>query len=294
MKNIQASTLASASKKVKYPVTKKRLYTVGQDSLLDLHRHGKIWHGSMIIGLYIEKRSHWDKGKSFKIKGVQEIAEETGYSTRHVRRCLQQLKDVGWLKQVSEPGAEKLQFEIYPFGEEARKARQTTAAPLDDSDPLGLLASGEISRSECIAWHHLNVGWQERLGESIPRSIRQWAKHIGLSARKLWDIFKPSGSRLFQRISTKTHATVLKVFPFLDESEAKVDRRALSEAEIQASYSEVVFTEPGVARYRGEQYRAKGDGFEKWVAALGTGFARWIFVSERVPPEVIEAFGSRT
>lgn len=286
---------ASQSKKVKYPVAKKRLYTVDKGSLLDLHSNGKIWHGSMIIGLYIEKRSHWDKGKSFKIQGIAEIAEKTRYSTRHVRRCLQQLKDVGWLRQVSEPGAEHLLFEIYPFGEEARKERQTTAAPLDDSDPLGLLGSGEISRSECIAWHYANVGWQERLGESIPRSIREWAKQIGISARKLWEIFKRSGSRLFQRISTKTHATVLKVFPFLDkETEVKADRRELSEDEIQASYSEVIFTEDSVARYRGEQYRASGSGgFERWFGASMNSFSRWIFVSKRVPPEVIEAFRSR-
>ena len=285
---------ASQSKKVKYPVAKKRLYTVGKGSLLDLHRHGKISHGSLIIGLYIEKRSHWDKGKSFKIKGISEIASATGYSTRHVRRCLQQLKDVGWLKQVSEPGAEKLQFEIYPFGEEARKDRQTTAAPLDNSDPLERLASGEISRGECIAWHYTNIGWQERLGESIPRSIRQWAKQIGISARQLWVIFKES--RLFQRISTKTHATVLKVFPFLEKAEVATatDRRALSEDEIQASYSEVVITEEGVARYRGEQYRASGGGFEKWFGASMNSFRKWIFVSERVPPEVKAAFEGRT
>ena len=209
-----------------------------------------------------------------------------------MRRCLEQLKEVGWLKQVSEPGAEYLMFEYYPFGEEARKDRQTTAAPLDDSDPLARLATGEISRSECIAWHYANVGWQERLGESIPRSLREWAQLTGISARKLWEVFKKS--RLFQRISTKTHATVLKVFPFLEKGEVKSDPRVLSEDEIQASYSEVIFTDDGTARYRGEQYRASGAGFEQWVAATGTRFAKWIFISERVPQEVKAAFEGRT
>ena len=277
------------SKKVKYPKRKRRLYATGEGSLLALHRHGKIWHGAMLIGLYIEKRAHWDKGRSFKFKGVAEIAEATGYSTRHVRRCLEQLKAVGWLKQISEPGAESLLFEFYPFGEDARKARQTTAAPLDDSDPLALLESGEISRSECIAWHYANVGWQERLGESIPKSIREWAKQTGISARKLWEIFKQSGSRLFQRMSTKTHATVLKVFPFLDEAKAAEDRRALSEAEIQASYSDVIFTDDGTARYRGEQYRALGIGFEYWKAET----QRWIFTVRDIPEAVKDAFGER-
>ena len=278
------------SNQVKYPKKKKRLYATGEGSLLALHQEGKIYHGAMLIGLYIEKRSHWDKGKSFKIHGVREIAEQTGYSERHVRRCLEQLKDVGWLKQVSEPGAAYLLFEIYPFGEDTRKVRQTTAAPLDASDPLSRLGNGEISRSECIAWHYANVGWQERLGESIPQSLQEWAKQTGISARKLWEIFKQAGSRLFQRMSTTTHATVLKVFPFLEEtSEPKTDSRALSEAEIQASYSKVIFTDEGTARYRGEQYRASGIGFEYWKAET----QRWIFTVRDIPEAVKEAFGER-
>lgn len=278
------------SKKVKYPKKKRRLYATGKGSLLALHQQGKIYRGAFIVGQYIEKRSHWDVGKSFKFKGVAEIAEQTGYSTRHVRRCLEQLKEVGWLKQTSEPGAEYLQFEFYPFDGEARKARQTTAAPLDDSDPLARLGADEISRSECIAWHYANVGWQERLGESNPKSIRQWAEQTGISARKLWEIFKQTGSRLFQRISTTTHATVLKVFPFLDEaSEPKADPRALSEAEIQASYSDVIFTDDGTARYRGEQYRQSGIGFEYWKAKT----QQWIFSNLLIPEAVKTAFGER-
>ena len=276
------------SKKVKYPTQKKRLYTVDKGSLLDLHREGTICHGAFLVGQYIEKRSDWDKGRSFKVKGVAEIAEQTGYSTRHVRRCLKELQEVGWLKQVSEPGAEYLQFEIYPFGEDARKDRQTTAAPLDDTDPLARLGAGEISRSECIAWHYANVGWQERLGESVPQSLRDWAQQTGLSARKLWEVFKES--RLFQRLSTKTHATVVKVFPFLEApSEPKADPRALSDAEIQASYSDVIFADDGTARYRGEQYRQSGIGFEYWKAVT----QRWIFTLGNIPEAVKTAFGER-
>ena len=273
------------TQQVKYPSSKKRLYTIDAGSLLDLHQRGKIWPGSLIVGSYIEKRSHWDKGRSFRIKGVAEIADATGYSSRHVRRCLEQLKEVGWLKQVSKPGAEYLQFEWYPFDPEARENRQTTSAPLDDSCPIQRLGSGEISRGECLTWHYANIDWQERLGETVPKSLREWAKVIGLSARKLWEVFKHSS--LFQRLSTQTHATVLKVFPFLsEEPDAPKDRRALSETEIQESYSGVQFTEEGFARYRGEQYRVKDLGFEKWIPHL----QGWIFVSMRVPPEVKAAF----
>ena len=276
-------------RKVKYPIQKKRLYTVDAGSLLDLQRRGKLWLGSFLIGQYIEKRCHWDKGRTFRIKGAKEISQATGYCVRHVYRCIDQLKEVGWLKDVAPAGASYWIFEIYPFGEEARKVRQTTVAPLDDTDPLVLLASGLISRVECVLWHYGNVGWQERLGETLPRSLRQWAEETGLSARAVWEVFKDSSSRLFEKLSTTTHATVLKVFPFLDPPEP-TDRRSLGETEIQASYSEVVFTDDGIATYRGEQYRRNGDWIERWVAK--TQF--WVYSSLGVPEEVKAAFEGRT
>ncbi len=272
--------------KAKYPVSKKRMYATGKDSLLDLHRRRKITKGSLIIGLWIEKRCNWDKGRTFRFKrGVHDMAEGTGYSTRHVRRCIDQLKEVGWMRDVSPDYAEWLQFEIYPFGEEARKDRETTAAPLDESDPLWKLGKGLITRAECIAWHYLNVGWQERLGETVNRSLSKWSEEIGLSARTLWSTFKSSD--LFQRISTTTRSTVLTVFPFLPTSEP-TDQQGLSETEIQASYSEVIF-DGHIARYNGEQYVSSGIGYKHYDVDR----RQWIFVATRVPVEVKEAFGDR-
>ena len=277
-----------SEKKVKYPVSKKRLYATGDQSLLDLHRRGKIWKGALLVGLYIEKRCHWDKGRSFKIKGIQEIADAIKYSPRHVRRCIDQLKAVGWMRQTSPEGAEYLIFEIAPFGEEARKDRETTAAPLDGSDPLVLLGKGEISRAECVAWHYLNVGWQERLGQTLPQSLSALSDLIGLSARTLWEVFKDESSRLFHRLSTTTHATVLKVFPFFLNLEPVEDPNAMSESEVQASYSEVIFKSE-TAHYHGEQYRSKGNGYVHYSLES----SKWIYVGTRVPDEVKEAFGDR-
>lgn len=274
--------------RVKYPVSKKRIYSHGEKSLLDLHRRGKIWKGALLVGLYIEKRSHWDKGRSFRIKGIQEIADAIKYSPRHVRRCIDQLKAVGWMQQTSPEGAEYLIFEIYPFGEEARKDRETTAAPLDGSDPLVLLGKGEISRAECVAWHYVNVGWQERLGQTLPQSLSALSDLIGLSARTLWEVFKDESSRLFHRISTTTHATVLKVFPFFFNIEPPEDPNAMSESEIQASYSEVIF-KGDIAHYHGEKYLSSGLGYEHYAS----DHRKWIYVGTRVPDEVKEAFGDR-
>ena len=277
------------ARKVKYPIQKKRLYTVDAGSLLDLQRRGKLWLGSFLIGQYIEKRCHWDKGRTFRIKGAKEISQATGYCVRHVYRCIDQLKEVGWLKDVAPAGASYWIFEIYPFGEEARKARQTTAAPLDASDPLALLGEGKISRTACALWHFANIDWQERLGESVPKSLRGWAEDTSLSARAIWEVFKDESCALFQRISETTHATVVKVFPFLDPPES-TDRRSLSEAAIQASYSEVVFTDDGVATYRGEQYRRNGEWIEQWRAKDQF----WVYSSLGVPEEVKAAFADRT
>ncbi|MXZ00194.1 hypothetical protein F4Y93_05925 [Candidatus Poribacteria bacterium] len=275
--------------KVRYPVRKKRLYATGKDSLLDLHRRGKIMKGSLIIGLYIEKRSHWDKGRTFRFKrGVHEISEGTGYSTRHVYRCIDELKSVGWMRDVSPDYVEWLQFEIAPFGAEARAVRETTAAPLDTAvDPLSKLAAGLISRAECIAWHYVNVDWQERLGETIGRSLRGWSEEIGLSARTLWSVFKESD--LLARLSTTTHQTVLKVFPFLpNPGKSEFLEENLSESEIQSSYSEVVF-KGETAHYRGEEYRSKDTGYEKYDVKR----KKWFYISTRVPAEVKDAFGER-
>lgn len=217
-------------KKVRYPVQKKRLYATGEGSLLDLYRRRQISKGSLLIGLYIEKRCNWDKGRTFRFKrGVHEIAEGTGYSTRHVYRCIDELEKVDWMRDVSPEYVEWLQYEISPYDAEERKARETTAAPLDAGvDPLSQLAQGLITRAECIAWHYLNVGWQERLGETVGRSLSKWSEEIGLSARTLWRVFKESD--LLERISTKTHSTVLKVFPFVFERKTEYIDEGLNES----------------------------------------------------------------
>ncbi|MCY3722784.1 MAG: hypothetical protein OXG97_11240 [Candidatus Poribacteria bacterium] len=89
-------------------------------------------------------------------------------------------------------------------------------------------------------------------------------------------------------MSTATHATVLKVFPFLEQAPQK-DRHSLREAEIQASYSQVIFTDDGVATYRGEQYRALSIGFERWRSKMQS----WVFTIRDIPQVVKEAFGAR-
>ena len=277
------------SKKVKYPRKNKRLYAVGEGSLLDLFTKNLIWLGSFCVGLHLEKRCKWNKGRTFRINGgVKEIADAIGYSVRHVYRCLKQLEEVGWFRSVAPEGAGYLQYEIYPFDAKARQARQTTAAPLDASCPLEQLGAGKITSTECAIWHFANVDWQVRLGETLPRSIREWASLTGISARKVWEVLKTS--TLFQRASASTYKTVVKVFPFLDEETDVSDRHELSESEIQASHFEVIFRgDTDIAMYCGEQYRQSGIGFEYWKAET----QRWIFTVRGIPEAVKAAFGER-
>lgn len=279
--------------KIRYPVPSYP-YTHGAGSPLEMYRTGEIHCATAITWYIIERRSNWNTGISHRLT-TQEIADAAGIHLRSAYRSIEALIEKKLLKRrTTTRSTNGHVYQLWPFAPEARKNRQTNAAP-QQNGPLDRLAAGEIDRYAALLWMHLNLGWHLRQGETPPTSISLWAKITGMSRGKLLESVKAlKKAGLAVRASL---ASVFRVFPF--KSSAKdtyLDplKKRLADAEASLPKPEPPVSQPardpkkvireaGVFHYGGERYRQQGGhGFERWMP-----HAKWVFVGGRVPEAVL-------
>ena len=272
----------SKGTRVKFPAKKKSIYTMGSGSALDLKARGLITTAACVLWYYIERYSTWDKGVSKRLT-IKQMMRGTGLSARTVYRCIADLKKVGLLKQITPKATEFMIFHLYPF--EDRSKRETNCLAMGGKhDPFQLLKHQDIDRETFIAMLHLNIGWQITCGITTPKSLRNWAKQIGIGVKKMWDAVQ----RLLKlgwiaRLSKPWNTSIfhLKLFPNPTDptEQERVDLIVATDP------NGVEFLDNGIVTYQGERYKCEAIGWSRWMHPI----TKWIFVTERVPTEVKEA-----
>lgn len=271
-----------AKTQIRYPAEKKAIYTYGEGSLLDLKSQGKITTGDFVVGMYIERHSDWDSGYSRHLY-VQKMMKAIQLSERSIYRCIQRLIHVGWMRKLTPKRCEYMQFHWGHHDKEEHKKRPQNAYPMgSDYDPFNLLAEGKIDHEAFLAFFHMNIGWQKTLGTCQPKSIRNWAKQIGISARKLWGSLKGLKQTLISVISAPGRTSIFHLRFFPSPKNSSESER--STVDSQRNEVRVTWKDGNILCFGNDKYKVAAEGFFRWMAPVG----KWIFVAFRVPADIID------